>query len=312
MHPRIPIACGWLLTTALLGGCTTDQYARMLLEQDTSYGKINEAMVGSSEQLVQNGQISAARRYTMPDGTDIDVWILQASSKVAPRGTVLVLHGLCDAKITYLRLGKMLAEKGFDVVLPDLRAHGRSGGKLVTYGALEKRDQLRVINHLLEEKVVREPLYVFGASMGASVAIQYAALDPRVRGVMAMAPYRDMESVFRRFLARMAPLMSEKDIRKVIARAGQIGKFDPAEASTLAAIRKLRVPTLLVHGMLDTLTPFGDSKALSEAAGGPVRLELIPWAGHIGILFGREANIVHSLEQLASGRLEATTKPAGK
>ena len=32
-------------------------------------------------------------------------------------------------------------------------------------------------------------------------------------------------------------------------------------------------------------------------------LELIPWAGHIGMLFGREGKIVTGLEKLASGAL---------
>lgn len=295
--------CALLACCGLLGGCTTDQYARDLIKQNTSYGKINEAMVGSSKQLEEQGTIFAGRRYTMPDNVEIDVWVLKASPKAAPQGTVLAIHGLGDAKVTYLTLAKMLAKKGFNVVLPDLRAHGRSTGRYVTYGALEKHDQLRVIDALYEEKLISEPLLAFGISLGGSVAIQYAAIDPRVKGVMAMAPLKDIDSVVRKFLN--APFMSDEDLQTVLIRAGEMGKFDPKSASALKAIATVRCPVLLVHGKLDTIVRDADSEELKKAAGGPVELELIPWAGHIGMLFGREAKIVASLEKLASGALSA-------
>ena len=291
----------------LLSGCTTDEYARQIIQQDTGFGKIREAMTGTSEQLVKNKTISAARCYTMPDKTEIDVWIVKAAGGRS-RGTVLVLHGLCDSKVTYKRLAEMLSKKGFDVVLPDLRAHGRSTGKYVTYGALEKHDQHRVMDELLRENLVAEPVYAFGVSLGASVAIQYAAIDSRVQGVLAMAATRDM----RTFARRMLKLLSEEDFDKALARSGDLGDFDPAEASAIEAIAKVRCPVLLVHGKLDTVVPYTDSEALYAAAGGPKELELVPWAGHLGVLFGQESKIVEGIESLASGgRPAAATAPAG-
>lgn len=293
---------------ALLTGCTTDEYARQLIQQDTGVGKIREALTGTSEQLVRSGTISAARRYSMPDGTEIDVWIVKATAG-EPRGTVLVLHGLRDSKVTYKRLAQMLSGKGFDVVLPDLRAHGRSTGRYVTYGALEKHDQKHVIDELFKERLIAEPVYVFGASVGASVAIQYAAMEPRVRGVMAMAPARDMRS----FCRRLLPLLSRRHFEKALACAGEMGQFDPADASAMDAIVKLGCPVLLVHGKLDGVVPHADSQALYAAARGPKELELVPWAGHLRVLSGQESKIVEGIEKLASGRVGAATgQPAGR
>ena len=293
--------CALLACCGLLGGCTIDHCARDLIKQDTIYGKVNMVVLGSSKQLEERGDISAGRRYTMPDKVEIDVWVLKASSKAAPKGTVLVIHGLGDAKVTYLKLAKMLAKKGFDVVLPDLRAHGRSTGRYVTYGALEKHDQRRVIDPLYEEKLISEPLLALGVGLGGSVAIQYAAVDPRVKGVMAMAPFKDLKSVTRELIS--TPFMSNEDLQQVLARAGEMGKFDPAAASALEAIAKVRCPVMLVHGKLDMLVRHTDSEELRKAAGGPAELELISWAGHIGMIFGREAKVVASLEKLASQAL---------
>ncbi|KPK85005.1 MAG: hypothetical protein AMJ81_04395 [Phycisphaerae bacterium SM23_33] len=310
MNRRTLLECSVLWSACLLTGCTVGQYARMLIKQDTTYGKVNEAITGSSKQLIDRKAISAARRYTMPDGVEIDVWIRKAKPDTEPLGTVLVLHGLCDSKATHLKLGQLLSEKGFDVVLPDLRAHGRSTGEYVTFGALEKQDQKRVMDALLKEKVIREPLYVFGADLGGSVAILYAAIDPRVQGVMAVAPSRDMRSMCRRFFSRNAILLNEQQFEKVIAEAGQIGRFDPSEASALDAAPKLRCPLLLVHSKVDLLVDFSDSQALHAAAGGPKELEVITFLDHFGVVFGREPSIVKGVEKVASGRLTATTQPA--
>jgi len=315
MTRRAALALGVLSIAVMPGGCSTDQYARKLIEQDTTYGKINEAMMGSSEQLRKRGKIFAGARHAMPDGTEIDAWVLKASGEGVNslRGTVGVLHGLCDSKVTYMRLARDLTRKGFDVVLIDLRAHGRSSGKQVTYGALEKHDVKRVLDRLLAEKTIGEPLYLMGKSIGAATAIQCAAIEPRIRGVVALAPYRDMRSVCWRFVkTRLAPFMSAEDFEKVLARAGEIGKFDPAEASTLDAIRKVACPVLLMHGRLDTIIPHEDSQVLYAAAAGSKALEVIPYLGHVGLLFGREGKVVEAIEQVASGKLPAPTSQPAK
>ena len=302
--------------SALLTGCGTDQYARMLVEPNTTYGQLNEALMASSPQLVRSGTVALAPRITMPDGTEIDAWILTANVADGedPRGTVMVLHGLADAKVSYLALGRMLAERGFDVVLPDLRAHGRSGGEYVTYGAREKLDLLRVMDELYDRERVAEPLYVVGADVGGMTAIQYAAIDPRVEGVLALAAPLDMAVTADRMLRRVAPLLTREEVADAINRAGDLAGFDPAEASALRAIEQVRVPVILSHGRLDAVVPFSDSEQRRAAAGGPVELVAHPLLGHVGLLLGRDAAIAARVERLAAGRVgvSATTQPSGR
>jgi len=306
------MTAGWLAAglCPLLAGCTVDQYAHMVLEQDTSWGRIAEKMAGTSEQLVKAGKISWARRLTMPDDVQIDVWGLGAAAGEDAPGTVLVLHGLTDSKVSYLPMARMLAEKGFDVVLPDLRAHGRSTGKYVTFGALESRDLRHVMDSLLAENAVREPLYVFGASMnlGGSTAIIYASRDPRVRGVVAVAPSRSFRATVGRF--QYTKLLDAAKLDRIAERAGNLGGFTPDEASALRAIAKVHCPVLLIHGKLDMFTPVADSEALYDAAHQPKELQVISWAGHLGMVIGQEAKMVKEIERVAAGKLISTTMPA--
>ena len=299
--------CALLWAGALTAGCSTEQYAKLLVQPDTSFGRTRYFLAPSGEDLVKAKTISAARRYKMPGKVDIDVWVIKAKAETPSRGAVLVLHDLSDSKAGYLPLAKALSQKGFDIVLSDFRAHGRSTGKYVTYGAKEKEDLKRVVDGLLAEKLVSETVYVFGAGMGASVAIQYAAIDSRVKGVMAVAACRD----FRSFAKRLHLLMDPIDFDKLLARAGQIAKFKPNDVSALDDIGKLRCPVLLMHGKLDRKAPYTDSEALYEAANNPKELMLIEVLGHLGMLFAADATFVEGIEKLTSGKIgQATTRPA--
>ncbi len=295
--------CSALAVCAVLTGCSIDQHANMLIQQDTGHGKRQYWVLPESEKMVKGGTISAARLYTMPDGTKIDLWVYKASTKTKGQGTVLFLHDVGDSKVTYMRIARKLVKKGFDCVLTDLRAHGRSSRKITTFGALEKQDQKRTIDELYKEKVISEPLYVFGFGLGGAVAIQYAAIDPRVQGVMAMAPYLDIQTIGRKFLPL---LLSDEDFQKVIIRAGEIGEFDPADASALKAIAMVRCPVLLVHGKFDMAVPHAHSEALLAAAGGPKELDSQPLLNHISIHFGRWDDMVKGIEKLASGQVGKT------
>ena len=107
--------------------------------------------------------------------------------------------------------------------------------------------------------------------MGACTAIQYAAIEPRCKAVLAMSPYKDAKSIARRRLL----LLSEENFQAALDRAGQLAKFNPAEASSVAAAEKLKVPLLLVHGILDLSVPKEHSDAIFAAAAGPKKLILI-------------------------------------
>ncbi len=267
------------LLIALCAGCgSVEDNARQIIEYNTDRGKVAQSILGTGEHLVSAGSIDLHRRYKAPDGVQIDVWVLKAEQVEegkSSRGTIVILHGLTESKANfpYFKAGKVLARKGYDVVLPDLRAHGRSGGRYVTYGAKEKHDVKAVVDGLLGEGEIAEPIYVFGASLGATTAIQYAAIDPRCKGVMAMTAYKDARSIARGRL----PFVSAEDFKAAMEKAGQMAKFDPDEASSVKAAAKLtNTPLLLVHGILDLTVPGEHGEAIFKAAGGPKKLILKP------------------------------------
>lgn len=261
-------------------GCDEETAAHKILEHDTTSGKIGLAMLGKPEDLIRKGRIDAHRRVQSDDGVEIDVWVLRHRGRAKSRGMVVVLHGWLNSKVQNLGVGEALAKNGYDVILPDHRCHGASGGRYTTWGAKEARDVQCVVDALLKEKLVSGPIFVWGVSMGGATSILYGALDPRCEGVFAVAPYRDGREITH----SIAPFSNDEDFRAAWRRAGQIAGFDPAETDVLAAAGKLQCPVVIVHGMLDTLVPYENGKSLYDAAPEPKKLISLPAASHATVL----------------------------
>ena len=61
-------------------------------------------------------------------GADImlKAWRLRAA--IPTRGVLIYLHGVADNRMSGTGIGQRFAQKGFDVIAYDSRAHGESGG----------------------------------------------------------------------------------------------------------------------------------------------------------------------------------------
>lgn len=296
-------------------GCEKDFYARQIIAHNTDSGKLLLDLTGSPEKLKEQNRIDLHQRVTSADGTEIDVWVINAKPADASRhpGTALLLHGLTESKANYLRAGGRLAKMGYDVVLPDLRAHGESGGKYVTYGALEKHDVKAVMDSLIGAGRVQPNVYVFGATLGAATAIQYAAIDPRCKGVVALTPYKDAASMGRRTIALTAPTMSNRDFEEVLNRAGELGGFNPHEASSEMAAMSLTCPLLLVHGLLDMSVPLEHSEAIFAAAAGPKKLLVVtPGPEQVALAVVLDSWIAEKLNYVATTGLKEPAPPASQ
>lgn len=279
-----------------LSGCQQMCAAR-IVESVTVGGKVVLAMQGSPAGLIENGRIDAERRITVADGTEIDAWVIKArpAEGVALRNAaVVVIHPLMMSKGWFFSLGEQLAGEGWDVVLPDLRAHGASGGKYVTWGAKDKRDIKTVVDALVSEKLIAPRLYAMGASLGGCVAVQYAAFDPRCQGVLALAAPTGVNDVAR----MLYPLATKGWLEGTIACAGKMADFDPADASAVEAAGKLKCPLILVHGRLDIIVPYSHSERIYAAAAGPRMLISLPLATHTTVQVGRNAWIAQQMAAL--------------
>jgi len=94
--------------------------------------------------------------------------------------------------IRALQLGRDLVERGFSVLLFDLRARGDSGGTRSTAGDREQWDVLGAIDFVEDRRGIPvEHIGLLGFSLGAGVAILVAAQEPRLPAVVSDSGFVD-------------------------------------------------------------------------------------------------------------------------
>jgi uncharacterized protein len=221
--------------------------------------------------------------WLQSDGLALKGWLFHAQG--SRRGLIVYLHGVGDNRSSGLGVARRFTPKGYDVLAYDSRAHGESEGSDCTYGFYEKVDLSRALDAVETLGVRADDAVLFGSSLGAAVALQAAADDPRIRGVVAQSPFSDLETVARE---RVAWVASRAAIAKAFSIAEQQGRFRAADVSPVAAAARIRVPVLLVHGKNDRETRPAHSQRIYEALAGPRRLVLVPGTGHNDVLGGEE------------------------
>ena len=219
--------------------------------------------------------------------------------------TVFLLQGWGSRQRTlpYLwHVAGWLADAGCRVVMPDLRGQGDSSGDALTFGYLERRDLAALADDLEARGLIDGPLGVIGHSYGGGTAIQWAAVDPRVRRVLALSPYADGQSAgetVRALLADTAPvrafflnpILSDARFAAVGERVQRELGYDLAGASPLASMPRVAAPVLLVHGTQDRNVPFSNARRLRAARPAGTRLIPVEGAGHFRFLLERDAEL---------------------
>lgn len=106
---------------------------------------------------------------------------------------VLLLHMMPAARKSWIDFAKKLQEAGFQVLAIDLRGHGESQGGPDGYKNFSdaehqasRFDVIAAIEFLQSRGVI--DFHLVGASIGANLALQYAAEHPEVKSVVLLSP----------------------------------------------------------------------------------------------------------------------------
>ena len=231
-----------------------------------------------------------------PPAASLSLWIVDPPTN--PCGTILVLHGIHDNKVSMLGTGKRLAREGYRAVLVDLRGHGQSSGAWLTYGAVEARDLAQVLDALEQENLIAGPVGVYGNSYGGACALRLAGRDPRVRAVVSVAAFATMREEVSDYIRHEARVPSwcitDRMIARAVEDAGKLAGFDPGEASPLAAIQHADAAVLLIHGEPDAKVPVQHARQLHAAAPRHSQLVVMASAGHDAFFQDRDGAVARA------------------
>lgn len=194
----------------------------------------------------------------------------------------IVLHGYHSEPNSVISIGMHFSEKGYNVLIPSMRASSESDGEYIGMGWLDKDDLQCWISLILKQNENAE-IILHGSSMGAATVLMASGDDMpiNVKAIIEDSGYTSVWDIFAseakaRFNLPAFPIL---DMFRIVAniRAG----YDIKEASALEQVKKSKTPILFIHGDTDDFVPKYMCEELYEAANCPKDKLIIHNAGHI-------------------------------
>ena len=213
------------------------------------------------------------------DGVTLRGWWIPAVGS-ADRA-VIFLHGHGGSMDPDVQYVPALHAAGFNMLMFDFRAHGRSDGRMSTLGYLERQDVLGAVDLVRARGISR--IGLLGFSMGGIVAMLAAPICPDVQAVIsdggpaslktALTVWAWERGVPRTLGAVLAWLVLA--VTSLRVGANQF-RYEPVRWVGRIAPR----PILFIHGERDPYIPPADFDALVAAANEPKEVWRVPEAGH--------------------------------
>jgi pimeloyl-ACP methyl ester carboxylesterase len=220
--------------------------------------------------------------FVTGDGLTLAGWWFSA---LQARGTVVMAHGRGGHKNELLPQVGLFIEHGYNILLFDQRAHGKSEGRFTTAGRLEAEDLLRAA--ALARQKQAAPILLYGFSMGARAALLAAAHRPEIAGVIAVAPGLSLAEWLRRQFKRKLGLPPPPGFYAVFAAIARLRTGHAYDHAALDLTRQaITLPVLLIGGERDWICLPADLRRL-QAVIPQAELVVIPGAEHTGIFTDR-------------------------
>ena len=125
--------------------------------------------------------------------------------------------------------------------------------------------------------------------MGAAIALQSAAVEPRIEGVIAEDPFANLREVSYDYAGlHFSPFLGKTIFRPAtifaMSEMAKAGGFLPDDVSPENAVAALPFPILLICGTRDRTIPCRHAEEIYRRARGPKELWAVEGAGHASAL----------------------------
>lgn len=209
--------------------------------------------------------------------------------------TIILFHGYRSSAIHDFSCAvKLYYEIGFNVLIVDQRSHGRSEGKLITFGVKES-DDVHTWVDFLNAKFSPKEIILSGISMGATTVLLSLKKDfpDNVKCMIADCGFTSPVDIIKKVAKQSFKINADFYIPFMDLLCKIFGKFSIRSISTVDTVKNSKIPILLIHGEKDNFVPCEMSKQTYEACNENGRIVLSKEAGHgISFLCDTEAVII--------------------
>ncbi len=246
------------------------------------------------------------------DGITLRAWYFLHS--VVTRNAVILLHGMGDTRKGMSGQAELFLRHGYNVLIPDSRSHGESGGAIATFGVLEAGDVHRWVSWLEDRLPRGSCVFGSGVSMGAAIVLQAAGQEPRFCGVIAEAPYASFREIAYDRIGQSFHLgpwfgmtVGQPIIEFGMLYARAKYQINLEQASPAAALQASSVPVLLIAGLADDNIPIRHSRMIHEQNPGVILWE-VPGVGHGSAISDARADYERHVMEFVNANSRRTAK----
>jgi len=239
-----------------------------------------EAIV-RKDKVINKKPLGESVYTTSFDGLKIHAY--ESMAKEKSNKWAILVHGYTDNSCAMSGRAKRFIGKGFNVLTPDCRGHGKSEGDYIGMGWHDRLDVMSWIDRIIEKDKDAE-IVLYGVSMGGSTVMMVSGEDlpSNVKCVVQDCGYTSILDIFKHQLKERwglpaFPLMYAVDaVFRVKAGYGFLGH----QGSAIRQIQKTKLPILFIHGDKDDFVPTSMVFELYEQAGGEKEILLVKDAAH--------------------------------
>ncbi len=200
------------------------------------------------------------------DGHTLSGWYIPAE---ASDKAVIFIHGHGADRHEGMRWFKAVHQAGFNILAFDLRNQGKSAKSFSTMGYFEKRDVIRALDYLQQQKQI-ESIGIFGTSMGAATSIMAMVDDSRIAAGVFEAGWANLDDLYSEIIEQHMGLPSYPLLPLTTwmleQRTGmEMAKLNPEDMLADIAPR----PVFIIHCSGDNLIGFSHGERNYAAAKKP-------------------------------------------
>lgn len=202
---------------------------------------------------------------------------------------VIGFHGYTSYGINdFSTLSHYYHDRGYDCLIVDNRAHGKSEGDYIGFGILDRFDCISWVKYINERFGGTKKVLLHGISMGAATILMASGMDElpdTVKCIVADCGFTSPYDVFAHILKRdyRLPPFPVMNINDMLCRKKAGYGFQ--DFSTLDSVKKAHCPILFIHGKDDDFVPTEMSIKNHDACTSEKQLLIVENASHAASLY---------------------------
>ena len=195
---------------------------------------------------------------------------------------IIFCHGYTGRYYDLMNLAFEFYDKGFNCLMPEARGHGKSEGKYVGMGYLDRDDNKKWIDKIIEVDPEAQ-IALYGVSMGGyNVMATMCYYHPtNLKCVVEDSGYKSLLEQVEHISANNYKIKSDRIAKWASYMSKNLAHYSFEETDIRDAISKNVVPILFIHGSKDVTVPKENAIELYELNKGDKELLIVDDAEHL-------------------------------